>query len=264
MSGRLVILPHKQWHVWNKDNREKVKRDERLNKEEQERDRLRDSSLQQEINLAQLKANCEGTERRPEGEGVVRRDVAAASLIPFTLFSNVDEDLRQKEVRDERARVQKQKDLQLKRREGVAEWGLGEGSSEHSKIIPWYLKVKKDNTNVVFPALPAVAAATAHPSSSSAVLADEGESAARRRDRLRQEREDPILKFMKPKAKSAPGDRYISTEERVRVAVELSSKRAREEEGCGERCFENSRKKQKKGKKEWKKEKKHKEKGEKK
>jgi hypothetical protein len=37
MSGRLIILPHKSWHVWNRDNVEKVKRDERLHKEEQER-----------------------------------------------------------------------------------------------------------------------------------------------------------------------------------------------------------------------------------
>jgi hypothetical protein len=42
MSGRLIILPHKSWNVWNRDNIEKVQRDERLHEEEQQR--LREKS----------------------------------------------------------------------------------------------------------------------------------------------------------------------------------------------------------------------------
>jgi hypothetical protein len=55
MSGRLVILRHKSWNVWNQDNREKVLRDERLHREEQEQnvDKKRNTKLEQ--NYLQLR-----------------------------------------------------------------------------------------------------------------------------------------------------------------------------------------------------------------
>lgn len=51
MSGRLVILPHKSWHVWNQDNREKVKRDERLHREAQAAEELKQRKVFQQQQL---------------------------------------------------------------------------------------------------------------------------------------------------------------------------------------------------------------------
>ena len=49
MSGRLVILRHKKWNVWNQDNQERVLKDERLHKEKEEkRDKEQKKLLQEQ------------------------------------------------------------------------------------------------------------------------------------------------------------------------------------------------------------------------
>ena len=49
MSGRLVILRHKKWNVWNQDNQERVLKDERLHKEKEEkRDKEQKRLLQEQ------------------------------------------------------------------------------------------------------------------------------------------------------------------------------------------------------------------------
>lgn len=54
MSGRLVILRHKSWHVWNQDNQEKVLRDERLAREAEVEKKTEEKQKLQEKNLELL------------------------------------------------------------------------------------------------------------------------------------------------------------------------------------------------------------------
>lgn len=51
MSGRLVILRHKKWNVWNQDNQEKVLKDERLAREEEQEKFEKERKRTQEKNL---------------------------------------------------------------------------------------------------------------------------------------------------------------------------------------------------------------------
>lgn len=59
MSGRLVILPHKSWNVWGRENKEKVARDERNAREEEELKQLEERISFQQQSLEILRRNAE-------------------------------------------------------------------------------------------------------------------------------------------------------------------------------------------------------------
>lgn len=67
MSGRLVILRHKSWHVWNQDNQEKVLRDERLEKEAEEEKNVNEKRKLQEKNLEVLSGEKPTTSDHHDG-----------------------------------------------------------------------------------------------------------------------------------------------------------------------------------------------------
>jgi len=62
MSGRLVILPHKSWNVWNQDNREKVLRDERIQREEAEKMVFEERRNTQQLNMQLLQSESSKVE----------------------------------------------------------------------------------------------------------------------------------------------------------------------------------------------------------
>lgn len=68
MSGRLVILPHKSWNVWNQDNKEKVLRDQRLFNEEIQRKADNEKRQSQEMNLQILQQFATRTEEESANE----------------------------------------------------------------------------------------------------------------------------------------------------------------------------------------------------
>jgi hypothetical protein len=125
MSGRLVILRHKSWNVWNQDNREKVLRDERLHREALETAEEREKQKLQEKTYSKL------------NELSAKNDNDSA-VKPFRLFEDLElaeanflgneEYLKEKEAFEKRKR----------KRDGLEEWKLGDGSLEVDKRKPWY------------------------------------------------------------------------------------------------------------------------------
>ena len=118
MSGRLVILRHKSWNVWNGDSREKVLRDERLHKEQLDEKNKQEREL---ISEKQREALSNG-DTSPKLEHV-------------NLF---DDPLKVKKKRENEEYVKERNDKETKRlkQEGVAPWALSEGTN----IVPWYAK----------------------------------------------------------------------------------------------------------------------------
>jgi hypothetical protein len=138
MSGRLVILPHKSWNVWNQDNREKVLRDERLHKEQEDAAVEKNNKLLQEQNLASLK----GEEVSGQYGSNFSGDHVSDSLERFSLFDDIEKQIETELQNKERLKEIAAKEKAKKKKDGVDEWALGDGSYEHSKSKPWYEAVK--------------------------------------------------------------------------------------------------------------------------
>ena len=148
MSGRLVILPHKSWNVWNQDNREKVARDERLNREELEGKERKEKECVQERNLEQLlgfkRDSCEIED--VNAVGATNNDEQDQ---PFRLFGDLEEQERKNQELLAAKRLQEEKELLAKRRAGIAPWALGDGLAEMAGTNqqPWYLKKQSQPSN---------------------------------------------------------------------------------------------------------------------
>ena len=130
MSGRLVILPKKSWNVWNQDNREKVKRDERLAREHQEALDKAEKERVQEHNVEQLLQ-----------AGATTAAATSTATEPFRLFGDLEEQSKKHAEMVAAKRLQEEKELLEKRRQGIAPWALGEGAAEKAGAVqPWYLQ----------------------------------------------------------------------------------------------------------------------------
>jgi hypothetical protein len=131
MSGRLVILPHKSWNVWNRDNREKVQRDERLHREAGEAQAEREKEITQERNVALLRA-----EQREED---VERGYSN-TVETFRLFEEAEQLQGAKLGNPDYLREKALKEQNLKKREGVPDLPLG--GDDRGGVKPWYEKVR--------------------------------------------------------------------------------------------------------------------------
>ena len=133
MSGRLVILRHKSWHVWNQDNQEKVLRDERLEKEKEEESKSKNRELLQEQQREVL--------LKTSSNSSSHQDIHDSSHHEkFCLFDDPESIKVAQRENEEYMRETKEKERNIRKREGVADWSLSEGNT----IVPWYSKAPID------------------------------------------------------------------------------------------------------------------------
>ena len=150
MSGRLRILPHKSWHVWTTDNIEKVKRDERLHKEEIECSAKRSRDVKSEQLLVQLLDKDSTTiESDIEQHNNAPEDDVGTN---YETNSHKDSVVPMKDVRINRhadnieyKKEKADKELKQKRQEGSAPFQLVPDEFS-KKNAPWYMAKKPHMT----------------------------------------------------------------------------------------------------------------------
>lgn len=213
MSGRLVILRHKSWHVWNQDNREKVLKDERLHEEEVKRKVDVENRLIQEKTYEVLSSVSRPVEEggfTEDGEGV------GGSIEPFRLFGDIEQQalLAKKSSENAEYVAEKMKSEQLKRkREGVEPWLLGDGSHEIKKNKPWYEVVKKEHSSSD-QNIDAGCGGSRHAEDKSQT------NPATAREMKRKDRKDPMHSFLNPKIDFVLMQRKVKEEpDKLTVAI---------------------------------------------
>jgi len=132
MSGRLVILRHKSWHVWNQDNQEKVLRDERLQNEKSEEESSKNRGLLQEQQREVLLKTSNLSHHDPNQNE------------KFCLFDDPESINVARQENQEYMRETKEKERNIRKREGIADWSLSEGNT----IVPWYSKAPIDTSTL--------------------------------------------------------------------------------------------------------------------
>ena len=147
MSGKLKLLPHKSWNVWNRDNRERVLKDKRLLQEENDIKSKREKELEQEHILTVLKSTASNTSNTSNTittattscNILVNTNDNEKQLESFRLFDDIEEKLQKQKQNEDYKKEKEMKELLKQRREGTAPWGLGDGLHEKSKMKPWYI-----------------------------------------------------------------------------------------------------------------------------
>lgn len=147
MSGRLVILRHKSWHVWNQDNQEKVLRDERINREEELKNAAYENEQIQNKVLEDMKKGAD-----------INQETDVTNLTHVNLFEEAENQSKlessSKSLKSNgNEEYHKEKKLMEDKRlkaAGVAPWAFGDGSYEYKKSSAWYEKPKHMNMHNVF------------------------------------------------------------------------------------------------------------------
>ncbi|CAM9664315.1 unnamed protein product [Discosporangium mesarthrocarpum] len=223
MSGRLIILPHKSWHVGKRENIEKVKRDERLAAEEEDVARQRAREVHQEKNVEVLREKryiSAATHPRDGGgggglvhkrtkESRINRDDEAPGgtdqgwgtrMQHVNFFSNEEREAGKRLGKNaDHEREKRERDLAEQRKTGLAPVALGDGAAELKApgSKPWYQEGGQSAT------LLARAVRLGRE-----VMGEEAKEVIKR-DMGRKDRADPLASLFRPSTGASPGDTRV-------------------------------------------------------
>ncbi|KAI9102713.1 hypothetical protein DFS34DRAFT_577221 [Phlyctochytrium arcticum] len=143
--GKLNILQHKSWHVYNEENRERVRKDEENAKIEEDKTRQQVIEAEREVRITALRARAREKDAiLPRGESdsvILATEVAAvAPLEPsapkhFSLFG--DEETAEKKLKRTNADYEADKNAAEKKISAQFTMYLGE-TLDGKKDVPWY------------------------------------------------------------------------------------------------------------------------------
>jgi len=126
------ILPKKSWHVRNRDNIERVRRDEE-NARKEEEEKLR------RVALAEQEARTDALRQKARQKGISEKPTSTATLRHIDFFSDYESKKGNKEHEEEK-KAEKEKD---EKNIGLLTY-LGQTAIDAQKDKPWYLKSKSD------------------------------------------------------------------------------------------------------------------------
>ncbi|EDO46013.1 predicted protein [Nematostella vectensis] len=140
------ILPKKSWHVRNKDNVERVRRDEENARLEEEKKAKRAALAEQEARTASLRAKSRSGAGNQKEDGSTAL-VKASSEKPrhLNFFQDIEDGLKQGSNAEYEAEREAEQEKQEKAI-GLLTY-LGQSASEKHSERPWYLKSGSKSTS---------------------------------------------------------------------------------------------------------------------
>ncbi|KAI9205796.1 uncharacterized protein BJ171DRAFT_499622 [Polychytrium aggregatum] len=142
--GKLNILQHKSWHVYSRENQERVRRDEENARIEEEEKQRRIDQAEQEVRLKILRERAKRRRLDTGEEPETDPSVAAEQEAPGPLNLFPDAEKPELGLSSER---RKGKDRAEKNRDDKRHAPSGSSaSSDFAVATPWYAKSKGDQT----------------------------------------------------------------------------------------------------------------------
>mmetsp|Transcript_222 Transcript_222/g.265 ORF Transcript_222/g.265 Transcript_222/m.265 type:complete len:281 (+) Transcript_222:93-935(+) len=145
MSGRLILLPHKTWNVWNREAIAKVRNDEKANEEELEKANEKKLKVESEARIEILRKRSRKKVHFADGEGDddgTHKQVDEKIIFPegehINLFADYEHALGINGEHEKEKMERERAELKKGGANNIAPVALGGTQAERDKASPWW------------------------------------------------------------------------------------------------------------------------------